>query len=69
MVPEHHSEANRVAKQAREIASLIEKQIDLLEALPVDRWTESQLEGYCRRQHRISDLSAEIAETHTQEAA
>jgi len=53
-------QGTRIAKIAGEIVRLSQQQVDLLEAVPITRWTETQQDGHRRRRHRISELSAEI---------
>jgi len=53
---------SEVVKIASEIVRLSQEQVDLLEAVPIHRWTETQQDGYRLRRERISELSAEISE-------
>jgi len=53
-------QGTKIAKIAGEIVRLAQQQVDLLEAVPITSWTETQQDAYRRRRHRISELSAEI---------
>jgi hypothetical protein len=50
----------KTARIASEIARLSQEQGDLLEAGPMNKWTETQRDGYRLRQQRIFELSAQI---------
>ncbi len=51
---------SEVVKIASEIVRLSQAQVDLLAAVPINKWTETQQDGYRLRGERISELSAEI---------
>ena len=55
---------DRTVTILREIVRLSQEQVDLLEGVPISEWTETQVDGYRRRQHRISELAHEITEAH-----
>ena len=52
-----------VVKIASEIVRLSQEQVDLLETVPINRWTETQQDGYRLRRERISELSTEISDS------
>jgi hypothetical protein len=58
-----------IAKIASEIVRLAQLQRDLLEAVPIHNWTETQQDGYRLRQQRISELCTEICQTNLPSAA
>ena len=64
MVSERYRKADRAVRITREIVRLSQEQVDLLAAVPISEWTEAQVDGYRRRQHRISELAHEITEAH-----
>jgi hypothetical protein len=55
-----NTEIRRIAELAREIARLSCQQLDLLKAIPLNRWSEVQFEGYRLRQRKIVELTTEI---------
>jgi hypothetical protein len=59
----------QIAKIASEIVRLSQEQVDLLEAVPINKWTETQQDGYRLRQLRIFELSAELKNTDLTSAA
>jgi hypothetical protein len=58
-----------IATIAREIVRLSQLQLDLLEAVPVHKWTETQQDAYRLRQQRISTLSTKIGQLKLSDAA
>jgi hypothetical protein len=62
-------QGTQIARIACEIVHLSEQQVDLLEAVPIDQWTETQQDGYVLRQRRISELAAEIDQIDLRGAA
>ena len=59
----------QISKIASEIVRLSQEQVDLLEAVPIHKWTETQQDGYRLRQQRIFELSAELIDTDVSSAA
>jgi hypothetical protein len=59
----------QIAKIASEIVRLSQEQVDLLEAVPINQWTETQQDGYRLRRQRITELSAELKDTDLSSAA
>jgi hypothetical protein len=59
----------QIARIASEIVRLSQLQLDLLEQVPINKWTETQQDGYRLRQQRISELSAEIRDVDLSAAA
>jgi hypothetical protein len=60
---------NQIARIASEIVRLAEQQVDLLETVPVGKWTETQQEGYLLRRRQISELAREIEQIDPRAAA
>jgi hypothetical protein len=58
-----------IATIAREIVRLSQLQLDLLEAVPVHKWTETQQDAYRLRQQRIFTLSTKIGQLKLSDAA
>ena len=58
-----------IARMANEVVRLSQLQVDLLEAVPIHNWTETQQDGYRLRQQRISELCTEICQTNLTSAA
>ena len=58
-----------IVKIAAEIVRLSQLQLDLLEAVPIDKWTETQQDGYRLRQQRITELSADLKDADLSSAA
>jgi hypothetical protein len=58
-----------IAKLATEIVRLAQLQRDLLEAVPIHNWTETQQEAYRLRRQRISELCTEICQINLPSAA
>jgi hypothetical protein len=58
------SKNKRTVTISREIVRLSQEQVELLAAFPISKWTELQVDGYRRRQHRISELSDEMIEPY-----
>jgi len=59
----------QISKIASEIVRLSQEQVDLLEAVPIHKRTETQQEGYRLRQRRIFELSAELIDTDVSSTA
>jgi hypothetical protein len=62
-------QGSMIATIAGEIVRLAQLQLDLLEAVPIHNWTETQQDGYRLRQQRISELCTEICETNLSSVA
>jgi hypothetical protein len=62
-------QGTQIAKIAGEIVRLAQQQLDLLDVIPIHKWTETQQEGYRLRQRRISELCTEIDQTSLSSAA
>jgi hypothetical protein len=61
-----------VIKSRRLLAKLCvcrKQQVDLLEAVPINKWTETQQDGYRLRRQRITELSAELKDADLSFAA
>ena len=58
-----------IARIAKEVVRLAQLQLDLLEAVPIHNWTQTQQDGYRLRQRRISELCTEICQTNLSSAA
>ena len=59
----------QIAKIAAEIVRLSHLQLDLLEGVPINKWTETQQDGYRLRQQRITELSSELKDAGLNSAA
>ena len=66
---EYYLLGSQIAKIAAEIVRLSHLQLDLLEAVPINKWTEIQQDGYRLRQQRITELSSELKDAGLSSAA
>jgi hypothetical protein len=62
-------QSTQIAKIVAEIVRLSHLQLDLLEAVSINKWTETQQDGYRLRRQRITELSAELRDLGLRSAA